>query len=447
MPAWTHRAARLKSATNMSPPGPYDPSNPSSPQVRRRAFRLLFMCLVATGIGNSMLFAILPPLARGLGVAEVWVGAIYTLSALMFLTMSPVWGALSDRHGRRPMIVFGLSAFSVSTLVFAAGAHAGQVGLLPPVAAIIAMALARTLFGAFGSATNPSAQAYVADRTRPMERTAALAGLTSAFGIGGAIGPAPAAAFADRIGIVPFMLAVAGVVAGAAVAVRLTLPERTPPKEQRRAINPLVQFRFAGDPRLTAFMAFGCAAWLAQAGSLQALAFYVMDRLGEDPENGLQLAGVALTAGATAIIIAQLVVIPYFRVSPRTLMIAGSVLCALGNLELVFSASYGAIVFGFVMTSFGFGLSRSGFTGGASLAVGPAEQGRAAGLTTATAGVGFLIAPITGLWLYQVFGPATPFQINIALGLLAGAIALFHPRVRAAMAPVEADDPDRPSPV
>lgn len=105
-----------------------EPLNPSSPQARRRAFRLLFVCLMATGIGNSMLFAILPPLARQLEVAEVYVGAIYTLSALLFLTMSPVWGALSDRVGRRPLIVFGLASFAVSTLVFAAGAGRGSPG-------------------------------------------------------------------------------------------------------------------------------------------------------------------------------------------------------------------------------------------------------------------------------------------------------------------------------
>ena len=69
---------------------PYDPANPSSPDVRRRAFRLLFLCLIATSIGNSMLFAIPPPLARELEVDEIFVGAIYTLSALLFLIMSPV---------------------------------------------------------------------------------------------------------------------------------------------------------------------------------------------------------------------------------------------------------------------------------------------------------------------------------------------------------------------
>ncbi|MFW5660062.1 MAG: MFS transporter, partial [Oceanicaulis sp.] len=216
---------------------PYDPSAPSSPEVRRRAFRLLFVCLMATSVGNSMLFAILPPLARELEVAEGWVGAIYTLSALLFLTMSPVWGALSDRYGRRPLITLGLTAFSVSCMVFAAGAWAGQAGLLPPMAAIVAMALARCLFGGLGSATNPAAQAYVADRTAPHERTEALAGLTAAFGLGSVIGPALAAAFSERIGIAAFMAVVATLVALAAASVRSCLPENTPPKRQGRPIN------------------------------------------------------------------------------------------------------------------------------------------------------------------------------------------------------------------
>lgn len=430
----------------MTPPG-YDPSSPSSPQARRRAFRLIFACLVATGVGNSMLFAILPPLARDIGVADIYVGAIYTLSALMFLTMSPVWGALSDRYGRRPLIVFGLAMFSASTLVFAAGAGAGQAGWLPPIAAIIAMAVARTLFGALGSATNPAAQAYVADRTSPAERTQALAGMTAAFGLGGTIGPALAAAFSERIGVAAFMVMVGVIVALGAVAAHLLIPENTPPRRQgARAINPLVQFRFAGDPRLSAFMIYGSAVWLAQAASLQAVGFYIMDRLALNPSEGLQLAGVALTAGAAALIFAQLAVIPALKASPRTLMMLGAGLTAAGNIELVFANSYAAIVLGFIMTSFGFGLSRSGFTGGASLSVSPAEQGRAAGLTTATAGLGFLIAPVTGLWLYQAFGPATPFQLNAALTLIALILALVHPRVRLAASPVD-DDHEGQSPV
>ncbi|MGJ3232123.1 MAG: MFS transporter [Oceanicaulis sp.] len=419
---------------------PYDPSSPSSPEVRRRAFRLLFVCLMATAVGNSMLFAILPPLARELEVAEVWVGAIYTVSALLFLTMSPVWGALSDRYGRRPLITLGLTAFSFSSLVFAIGAWAGQTGLLPPMAAIFAMALARCLFGGLGSATNPSAQAYVADRTAPHERTEALAGLTAAFGLGSVIGPALAAAFSERIGIAAFMAVVAALVGLAALSVRAFLPENTPPKRQGRPINPLVQFKFAADPRLTAFMLYGCALWLSQAASLQALSFYVMDRLNKSPAEGLELAGVALTAGAAGLVFAQMVVIPALKTSPRVLMALGAGLVILGNVEMVFASNYAAIVIGYIANCFGFGLARSGFTAGASLAVSPEEQGRAAGLTTATAGLGFLIAPATGLWLYQTVMPSAPFQLNAVLALVGLLLALLHPRVRAAASTLNRDE-------
>jgi MFS family permease len=426
---------------------PFDPANPSSPQARRRAFQLLFVCLMATAIGNSMLFAILPPLARELEVGEVWVSAIYTLSALLFLTMSPVWGALSDRYGRRPLIVFGLSSFALSTFVFAIGAWAGQSGLLPPMAAIVAMALARCLFGGLGSATNPSAQAYVADRTDPSQRTEALAALTAAFGLGSVIGPALAAAFVERIGVAGFMIAVTVLVAAGAVAVRLALPEKTPPKRQGRPINPFVQFKFAADPRLTAFMIYGCLLWLSQAASLQAMSFFIMDRLEATPDEGLQLGGVALTAGAAALIFAQLVVIPALKTSPRVLMALGSAMVLIGNIELVFAPNYAALVFGFMLNSFGFGLARSGFTGGASIAVTPEEQGRAAGLTTATAGLGFMIAPVTGLWLYQVVAPEAPFWVNAGLALAGFALAMMHPRVRAAaIKPLNRDD-EEPGPV
>ncbi|MEE2525820.1 MFS transporter [Hyphobacterium sp. HN65] len=427
-------------------PPVYDPSNPSSPLERRRSFRLLFICLVVTGIGNSMLFAILPPLARDLGVAEAFVGAIYTISALLFLIMSPIWGALSDRYGRRPLIIFGLSAFAASTLVFALATVAGQMGWAPPLIAIFGMAAARALFGGFGSATNPAAQAYVADRTSPEERTEALAGLTAAFGLGGIVGPALAAAFVDRIGIAPFMVAVAILVGGAAFAIRMLLPENTPPRQQSRPINPVAQLAFAFDKRVAPFFLFGCGLWLVQAISLQAIGFYVMDRMELPPQEGLQLAGVALTAGAGALIFAQLVVIPAMKASPRALMTTGAILTGLASLEMVFAANYGSIVFGYMLGSFAFGLARSGFTGGASIAVEPEEQGRAAGSTTATAGLGFLVAPVAGLWLYQAVGPETPYMLNVVLAAATALLAWLHPGIRSVVK-VAQPDPEPRGPI
>ncbi|MFW5661471.1 MAG: MFS transporter, partial [Oceanicaulis sp.] len=167
---------------------------------------------------------------------------------------------------------------------------------------------------------------------------------------------------------------------------------------------------------------------------------YVMDRLDKTPGEGLELAGVALTAGAAGLVFAQLVVIPALKTSPRVLMMLGAGLVIIGNVEMVFAGNYGAIVLGYIFNCFGFGLARSGFTAGASLAVNPEEQGRAAGLTTATAGLGFLIAPVTGLWLYQTVMPSAPFQLNAVLGLAGLLLAMIHPRVRAAASALKRDE-------
>lgn len=424
---------------------PYDPARPSSPEERRRAFRLLFICLMATGVGNNMLFAILPPLARDLGVAEYWVGAIYTVSATLFMTMTPIWGALSDRRGRKPFIIFGLTAFATSTLVFALGTWAGEQGWVPPLAAIFAMALARSLFGGLGSATNPSAQAYVADRTSPEERTEALAGLTAAFGLGAVIGPALAATLVEVFGVAVFMVMIAAIVLAGAFAVWRLLPEKTPPRVQQRPINPLEQFAFGADPRIFPFMIYGCLLWITQSLGLSTLAFFIMDELGLDADAGLQMSSIALAAGAGALIIAQLVVIPALKATPRTLMSLGSLLTAIGSITMIVAPNYSGIVSGYLITSFAFGLARSGFTGGASITVSPEEQGRAAGLTTATAGLGFLIGPVGGLWIYHSLGHDIPYIMAAGLAVLSLVLAWMHPAIRRAGDAVKGQlDPRRP---
>lgn len=406
-----------------------DPATPTTTEERRSAFRLLFICLMATGIGNNMLFAILPPLARQLSVEEYWIGAIYTLSATLFMMMTPIWGALSDRRGRKPLIIFGLAAFAVSTLIFGAAAWAGEAGWIPPLGAIFAMALARALFGGLGSATNPSAQAYVADRTSPEERTEALAGLTAAFGLGAVIGPTLAAAFVEWLGVAFFMFAIAAIVAAGAGAVWLRLPERTPPQVQQRPLNPIKQFTFGADPRILPFMIYGAIIWITQSLSLSSLAFFLMDRLSLDEAEGLQLSSIALATGAGALIIAQLVVIPAMKATPRLLMTHGAILTIAGSVFMLFAPNYGGIVFAYLMTSFAFGLARSGFVGGASIAVSPEEQGRAAGMTTATAGLGFIIGPVGGLYLFSELGMFAPYIAAALLSIIAAAVAWLHPGV------------------
>jgi MFS family permease len=96
---------------------------------------------------------------------------------------------------------------------------------------------------------------------------------------------------------------------------------------------------------------------------------------------------------------------------------------------MLIAPNYGGIVFGYLMTSFAFGLARSGFVGGASISVSPEEQGRAAGLTTATAGLGFIIGPIGGLMMYNQLGHFSPYIAAAVLALIAAVLAWLHPGI------------------
>ena len=76
-----------------------------------RALRVLFVCLVCIGLGQSMLFAILPPAARALGISPFRISTIFATSASIWVFVSPWWGRKSDVWGRRPVILIGLLGF------------------------------------------------------------------------------------------------------------------------------------------------------------------------------------------------------------------------------------------------------------------------------------------------------------------------------------------------
>ena len=174
------------------------PNEPASPQSfarvttqaeRRRAFAILFGSMMCLGAGQSVMFAVLPSLARELGLSELQASIPFVVSATIWVFTSGFWGSMSDRMGRKPFIVLGLGAFGVSFASFAAMAQAGVNHLIPLMVAYPLMIATRTLYGIFGSGAAPSAQAYVADRTTRAERTQGVATIGAAFGLGTTVGP------------------------------------------------------------------------------------------------------------------------------------------------------------------------------------------------------------------------------------------------------------------
>src|SRR5437868_3738337 len=171
---------------------------------RKRAFFLLFCSLIANGMGQTVMFAILPPLSKDLGLTEFQIGLIFAISATIWVFSSPFWGRRSDLWGRRPVILIGLAAFGVSTFAFATVLSVALLGWLGPLVTFVLLASTRAIFGVFGSGAYPASQAYIADRTTYAERTESIAGLNAAFGLGQAVGPGIGAALIFLGSTAPF---------------------------------------------------------------------------------------------------------------------------------------------------------------------------------------------------------------------------------------------------
>lgn len=399
---------------------------------------LLFMVMLVTAAGNTAMQSVMPSIGTRLKLPDFWVSLAYTWSAVLWMVMAPFWARRSDRRGRKAMMALGLSGFAVSFalcgLVIAAGLSDWFTGGIT----LILLALARSLYGLFGSAAPPAVQAYVASRTSPDERTQALSLVASSFGLGTVIGPALAPlliipGLRPGLGLVGPFAIFALLAVAVLVALRLRLPDDTPSFDGRGEVmaepfgagdNPRVPHRdpdgspdelaaaepqasgtgrlgFA-DSRLRPWLLAGVLGGHAQAIVLGIIGFLLLDRLGlrANPDAGAGPIGLVLMCGAFATLLAQWGLIPMLHLGARAATLWGMALGAVGLIVTATGRDLHTIAAGFALCSLGFGLFRPGFTAGASLAVSPAEQGQSAGIVAAVNGSAYIVAPAIGVWLY-----------------------------------------------
>jgi len=329
-------------------------------------------------------------------------------------------------------VILGMAGFAVSMLGFGFFILMGLKGLMAPLAVFAGAALSRAVFGLVGSASNPAAQAYVADRTAPADRTNALATMASASGLGTILGPAVAPFLVLPLltlsGPMFSFALIAGVVLLLVMRGLPERPEEIPDGGEGASATPRARVRW-NDRRILPFVLYGFLLASAQTVNQQTLGFMVIDKLNIAPAKAAAFAGVAMMAGAAASLLAQWGLIRMLRLAPRQLLWLGAGCAALGNLIVAFSPDYHTLVVGFALCSLGYGFARPGFTAGASLSVGHEEQGAVAGAISAINGASVIIAPVLGVALYKWAHPS-PYLMNVAV--LAGlvAYALIDPVMR-----------------
>ena len=133
--------------------------------LSRERFALLFSVMLVAAAGNTAMQSLLPAIGRELGVADIWVAVAFSLSAVIWVVMAPFWARRADRRGRRALMRLGLAGFIASMLICGGALAPGLAGSPGGDLRLHHLHARADFYGAFGSASPPAVQAYIAART------------------------------------------------------------------------------------------------------------------------------------------------------------------------------------------------------------------------------------------------------------------------------------------
>lgn len=376
----------------------------SNPQDLRYARAILLTALVGMGFGMTVLFAILSPLGREVGFSELEISSIIAASSLTVFLASPRWGRLSDRWGRKKVLLVGLIGYIFGTLLFATVFHATLVGWLIPAVGFYALMISRVAHASLMAAMMPSASAYMADITDVAGRTKGMGAVGAATNLGNIIGPAIGGLLAGITLLTPLWFA-AGLATVTAIFVILFLPESPRKLTERSHVAPRLAYT---DRRIMPFISVGVLMFMGMAMVQQTLAFRFQDVLDLTAVETAQTFGLAMGMSAGASLLSQLFIMQRFNLAPfQWLSLAMPVLVAAFGCMAI--ADSKALLMGaMLLQGAGMGIAGPAFMAGASLAVSPEEQGAVAGVAGSCGPLGFTIGPLLGGFMYQI-EPSLPY--------------------------------------
>ncbi|HTI35564.1 MAG TPA: MFS transporter [Miltoncostaea sp.] len=378
---------------------------------------IVFTTVVIDLVGFGMVLPILPLWAETFGASPVQIGLITASYAVMQLLFAPVWGRLSDRHGRRPIILVSLAGSAVSALLI------GVAGTL------VLLWVARVLQGIAG-ASYAAAQAYVADVTTKEERARGMGMIGAAFGLGFILGPAFGAIFSAVDQRLPFFVAAALAALNWLIAYR-RLPESRRPGAAEAPTPRLVALRRAlGSRELAPLVWLSFVATFAFVGMESTFALFGEHRFDYDAvEMGLLFTYIGVLAA-----LGQGVLVGRFvrRWGEGRVLIGGLVGTAAGLAITAISHDLWVLLIGLLVLSIASGLVFATTTALISLAAHEREQGVVLGLNASVGSAARIAGPVVATLLFQHAGVAVPLVVGAVLFALCAAAAI---RVRTSPSP------------
>lgn len=382
----------------------------------RAALAFIFVTVVLDVLALGVIIPVLPRLVEGFVSGDTALAAkIYGLFggvwALMQFFFSPLFGALSDRFGRRPVILASNFGLGLDYIVMALAPSLGW------------LFVGRVISGITGASIS-TAWAYIADVTPPEKRAAGYGLIGSAFGLGFVLGPAAGGILGGISPRLPFWVA-AGLTLTNAMYGLFVLPESLP-KDQRARFklsraNPLGALQLLRSrPQLMGLASLNFLYWVAHHSLTSVFVLYAGYRYGWGTKTvGLTLAFV----GVASVVVQGGLVRPFVkRFGERA-----GILCGLGF------GSIGFAIYGLAPTAHAFwagipvfammGLFGPSLQGLMTQRVGPSEQGRLQGANSSIMGITGVFAPSLFALVFASFiGPRAGLHLPGAPFLLASAL-------------------------
>lgn len=395
---------------------PTDNSPTLSPVEFRYARLILLTALISVGFGFTVLFAILGPLGREVGMSELQISSIIAASSLVVFLASPRWGRLSDRWGRKRVMVIGLFGYACGNFLFASVFHLTLIGALLPLAGYLLLMLTRVMHASVMSAIMPASSAYMADITSVATRTKGMGAVGAANNFGSILGPALGGLLAGITLLTPLWVASAVAITTALFVIFLLpdIPKVAPSTGQSRgtASQKLGYF----DPRILPYIIVGALMFMGMALVQQTLAFRFQDVLGLTAVETAQTFGIAMGCSAAASLVSQIGLMQRINLTPFQWLRVALPILAIAFACLALADTRNLMITAMVLQGVGMGLAGPAFMAGASLAVEPHEQGAVAGIAGSCGPLGFTVGPLLGGFFYQI-SPDLPYWFTFAIYL------------------------------
>ncbi len=385
---------------------------------RRAALIFVFVTVVLDMLALGMVVPVLPKLIERFmdgdtaRAAEVY-GLFATVWALMQFLFSPVLGSLSDRYGRRPVILLSNLGLGLDYILMA---------LAPSTAWLL---VGRVISG-ITAASFSTASAYIADTAPPEKRAAGFGMLSVAFGLGFVAGPALGGVLGSIEPRLPFWVAAALSLVNWTYGL-LVLPESLPPERRAafvwRRASPLGSLALMrSHPQLLALASVHFVTNVAHEALPTTFVLYASYRYAWDQRAiGLAIAGIGVCSTAVG---GGLVPPVVSRFGERRALLAGLLFGTAGFVAYGVAATGTAFCVGVPLTAL-WGLHGPALQGLVTRRVAPSEQGQLQGALSSLRGIAFMVGPALFTTTFATFmrtAPGAPFLL--AGSLLAGGTVL-----------------------